>query len=108
MQDLRPFFAAQHFVETQDVTYNPLQWGAHIQAQTSDYFDLDVADVVIVGCGKCAVRTARLVTPTDRIKSAKSFIAFTIGTPLYELLMPAISCRAKVPTTRVQPAHGTS
>jgi formiminoglutamase len=52
MQDLRPFFAAKHFVETEEIEYNPLQWGHHIQAQTSDYFDLDAADVVIVGCGE--------------------------------------------------------
>jgi len=54
MQDLRPFFAAKHFLDTTPESYNPLQWGAHIQAATEEgaELDLDAADVVIVGCGE--------------------------------------------------------
>lgn len=53
MQDLRPFFAEKHFIETQEPgTYEPMQWGANIQCATQDHFDWETADIVIVGCGE--------------------------------------------------------
>ena len=53
MEDLRAFFERKHFIQTQeDKTYHPLQWGANIQYPFSPDFDLDVADIVIVGCGE--------------------------------------------------------
>ena len=53
MQDLRPFFETEHFIETQDATaYEPLQWGANIKCATQNSFDWDDADIVIVGCGE--------------------------------------------------------
>ena len=56
MQDLRPFFETEHFIETQDATaYEPLQWGANIKCATQNSFDWDDADIVIVGCGEWRV-----------------------------------------------------
>lgn len=54
MQDLRSFFAEKHFIETQPPgTYEPMQWGAQVQCATSEGFDWEAADVVLVGCGEC-------------------------------------------------------
>lgn len=53
MQDLRPFFETQHFIETQaPESYEPLQWGANIQCATQQHFDWEDADIIIVGCGE--------------------------------------------------------
>jgi len=53
MQDLRPFFEEEHFIETKAPdTYQPLQWGASIQCATQDNFNWDEADIVLVGCGE--------------------------------------------------------
>ncbi len=53
MQDLRQFFAAQHFIETkEDGTYEPHQLGAQAQYFIDDNFDWEDADIVIVGCGE--------------------------------------------------------
>src|ERR1044071_8016043 len=53
MQDLRPFFTPGHFIETKTPgTYQPLQWGANIQCFTSDRFDWEDADIIIIGCGE--------------------------------------------------------
>ncbi|MGN6569481.1 MAG: arginase family protein, partial [Flavipsychrobacter sp.] len=53
MQDLRPFFEDEHFIETKEPgTYQPLQWGANIQCVTQDNFNWDEADIVMVGCGE--------------------------------------------------------
>lgn len=70
MQDLRPFFAATHFIQTREAPYNPLQWGSFIQAQTDDHFDLGAADVVLVGCGEMRGedRAAPYSNGPDRIR----------------------------------------
>ncbi len=53
MQDLRPFFENEHFIETQQPgTYQLQQWGANIICATQKTFDWDDADIVIVGCGE--------------------------------------------------------
>ncbi|WP_276133350.1 formimidoylglutamase [Polluticoccus soli] len=53
MQDLRPFFTPGHFIETKGPgTYEPLQWGANIQCFTSDQFNWEDADIIILGCGE--------------------------------------------------------
>jgi len=53
MQDLRPFFEQEHFIETrQPGAYQPMQLGANIQCATSKSFDWEDADIVIVGCGE--------------------------------------------------------
>jgi formiminoglutamase len=53
MQDLRSFFEAKHFIETQEPeTYQPLQWGANVICATQSSFDWEDADIVIVGCGE--------------------------------------------------------
>ena len=53
MQDLRVFFEPVHFIEEQPKgSYHPLQWGANILCFTDEYFDLSLADVVLVGCGE--------------------------------------------------------
>ena len=53
MQDLKPFFTEEHFIETKEEgTYQPLQWGANIDCATTKGFDWEEADIVIVGCGE--------------------------------------------------------
>ena len=53
MQDLRPFFENEHFIETQQPgTYQLQQWGANIICATQKTFDWDDADIVMVGCGE--------------------------------------------------------
>ena len=53
MQDLRPFFEDEHFIETQaHDAYEPLQWGASISCATQRSFDWEDADIIIVGCGE--------------------------------------------------------
>ncbi len=53
MQDLRPFFEQEHFIETQQPgTYQLQQWGANIKCATQKSFDWDDADIIIVGCGE--------------------------------------------------------
>jgi formiminoglutamase len=53
MQDLRPFFESEHFIETKpEGYYEPMQWGANIQCATQEHFDWEEADIVIVGCGE--------------------------------------------------------
>lgn len=53
MKDLKPFFDAQHFIESKAAgTYQSLQWGANIMCLTENNFDWDDADIVIVGCGE--------------------------------------------------------
>lgn len=53
MQDLHPFFAPRHFIETHShLYYDPLQWGSQIQFATQDNLDVSEADVVIIGCGE--------------------------------------------------------
>lgn len=53
MQDLKPFFAEKHFIETQEEdTYQPLQWGANIDCATVEGFNWEEADIVLVGCGE--------------------------------------------------------
>ena len=52
MQDLRPFFETEHFIETQGDIYQPLQWGASINCATQKSFDWEDADIIIVGCGE--------------------------------------------------------
>ena len=52
MQDLRPFFEAVHFTDTDEVIkYHPLQWGARIKYAFDPSFDIDQADIVLIGCG---------------------------------------------------------
>lgn len=53
MQDLKPFFEPDHFIESKEPgTYQPLQWGANIQYATQEGFDWEQADIVLVGCGE--------------------------------------------------------
>ncbi len=53
MQDLRPFFETKHFIEMQDeIKYHPLQWGAKIKYAYGDNFDIDDADIILLGCGE--------------------------------------------------------
>jgi arginase family enzyme len=53
MQDLQPFFAQRHFIDTHShIQYDPLQWGAQLQIATHDNLDVDAADIVIIGCGE--------------------------------------------------------
>lgn len=53
MEDLRSFFEAQHFIETQqEGTYTGMQWGANVICATQKSFDWEDADVVLVGCGE--------------------------------------------------------
>lgn len=53
MQDLRPYFDEQHFIETKERgTYEPLQWGANVRCFTGDNFDWEDADIVLVGCSE--------------------------------------------------------
>lgn len=53
MQDLHPFFAARHFIETHShLQYDPLQWGSQLRFATQDNMDLGDADIVIIGCGE--------------------------------------------------------
>src|ERR1043165_4284729 len=53
MQDLHPFFAQRHFIETHShIHYDPLQWGSQLQFATQDNLDISDADVVIIGCGE--------------------------------------------------------
>lgn len=53
MQDLRPFFEPEHFIETKDEgAYQPLQWGANIQCFTQEHFNWEDADIIIIGCGE--------------------------------------------------------
>ncbi|MBS1616520.1 MAG: formimidoylglutamase [Bacteroidetes bacterium] len=53
MHDLHQFFAQRHFIETHShFRYDPLQWGSKMQFATQERFDLDEADVVLIGCGE--------------------------------------------------------
>ncbi len=70
MQDLRPFFAEQHFIETKEEgSYSALQWGANIEFATKAHFNCEDADIVIVGCGE-----ARGEHPGNRHSSAPDAI----------------------------------
>lgn len=52
MQDLRSFFEAVHFTETQTgKKYHPLQWGNKIKYAFDETFNIEEADVILVGCG---------------------------------------------------------
>ncbi|XZF12634.1 formimidoylglutamase [Chitinophagaceae bacterium MMS25-I14] len=51
--DLRHFFAERHFIENQEPgTYDPQQWGAHIQCATQENFQWEEADIILLGCGE--------------------------------------------------------
>jgi len=53
MQDLRPFFEDEHFIEKQGPdAYQPMQWGASISCATQRSFDWEDADIILVGCGE--------------------------------------------------------
>ena len=53
MQDLHPFFAVRHFIETHShLDYDPLQWGNKLRFATQDNLDPGDADIVIIGCGE--------------------------------------------------------
>ena len=46
MQDLHPFFAARHFIETHShIQYDPLQWGSQINFATQDNMELGDAEI---------------------------------------------------------------
>jgi formiminoglutamase len=52
MQDLKPFFEREHFIEIKGKDeYQPLQWGGSISCATQQGFNWEDADIVIVGCG---------------------------------------------------------
>lgn len=51
MQDLKAFFEPIHFIDLQDGhKYHPLQWGSKIKHATNNNFDIDDADIVLIGC----------------------------------------------------------
>ena len=53
MQDLSVFFEPAHFIDLQEgIKYHPLQWGAKIQNAFDHNFELDQADIILVGCGE--------------------------------------------------------
>ncbi len=53
MQDLRPFFENEHFIERQGLdAYEPMQWGASISCATQKSFDWEDADIILIGCGE--------------------------------------------------------
>ncbi|MDR3680356.1 MAG: formimidoylglutamase [Flavipsychrobacter sp.] len=53
MLDLEPFFEKTHFIDSRPHgTYQPSQWGAQIMYRQDENFDLQNADLVIVGCGE--------------------------------------------------------
>src|SRR4051812_46883568 len=53
MQDLHPFFAPRHFIDTHaHLQYDTLQWGSQLQFATQENLDWSEADVVIIGCGE--------------------------------------------------------
>ena len=53
MQELNAFFESVHFIETrEDVKYHPLQWGAKIRYAYGENFDIEEADIILVGCGE--------------------------------------------------------
>lgn len=71
MQDLRPYFDRQHFIETkQPQHYEPLQWGANINCFTGDDFDWESADIILLGCGECrgADREAAYSNSADAVR----------------------------------------
>lgn len=52
MDDLRSFFEPVHFIEGKE-SYEPFQWGASVTCATTEAFDWEDADIVLVGCGEC-------------------------------------------------------
>lgn len=52
MNDLHPFFAELHYLETVEHPFDPLQLGASVTYATAEGFDWEDADVVIIGCGE--------------------------------------------------------
>lgn len=53
MQDLHPFFAARHFIDTHShIRFDPLQWGSQLSFATQENMDLGDAEIVIIGCGE--------------------------------------------------------
>lgn len=51
MQDLRQFFAPQHFIETvEEGAYEAAQVGAAINYAIDETFDWEDADIIIIGC----------------------------------------------------------
>ena len=53
MQDLHPFFAERHFIDTHShLVYDKLQWGNQLHFATQQNLDLGDADIVIIGCGE--------------------------------------------------------
>ena len=64
MQDLKVFFEPEHFIELQGGRkYHPLQWGSKIKQAYNDHFNIEGADIVLVGCGEW--RGEREDKPTD-------------------------------------------
>lgn len=52
MNDIQIFLEEQHFIDTKPKgTYEPMQLGANIACISQSGFDIDVADIVLVGCG---------------------------------------------------------
>jgi len=53
MQDLHPFFADRHFIDTHShLNYDPLQWGSTLHMATKENLDWQDADIVLIGCGE--------------------------------------------------------
>ena len=53
MEDLYAFLEQAHFTNTQEEKkYHQLQWGSHIKDAFSGGFDMDEADIVLLGCGE--------------------------------------------------------
>ncbi len=53
MQDLAPFFAARHFIETDAADlYEPHQWGRTLTTAADEGADWTSADIVLIGCGE--------------------------------------------------------
>jgi arginase family enzyme len=77
MQDLRPFFEDQHFLEEhQEGTYQQLQWGSNMPFANKNNFDWEDADIIIVGCGE---------TRGESDENSFSFAPNAIREQLYQL-----------------------
>ncbi len=77
MQDLRFFFEPVHFAEQQgERKYHPLQWGSKLITSAEEAFDIDAADIFILGC--CEGRGSNLVA--DYSQSANA-----VRTQLYDM-----------------------
>jgi arginase family enzyme len=84
MQDLHPFFAPRHFIETHShIHYDTMQWGSQLRFATQEHLDVDDADVVIIGCGETRGSTSG--NEDSRSEAAYSNAPDAIRKELYQL-----------------------